>query len=88
MSKWGEGEDFENVDWGLTGCRRRFLGEAGANSLSESLERQPSGLRRLREKSLLRIESGPRRLKPDLFLIRYVWANARCCEVALTLQQP
>jgi hypothetical protein len=33
------------------------------------------------EKSLLRIESGPQRLKPDLFSISYVRAEAR------TLQQ-
>jgi hypothetical protein len=40
------------------------------------------GLQRLRKKSLLRVESGPQRLKPDLFLISYVRAKAR------TLQQP
>jgi hypothetical protein len=38
--------------------------------------------RMLRKKSLLRIESGPQRLKPDLFSISYVRAEAR------TLQQP
>jgi hypothetical protein len=40
------------------------------------------GLKRLRKKSLLRIESCPQRLKPDLFSISYVRAEAR------TLQQP
>jgi hypothetical protein len=42
----------------------------------------PQGLKRLRKKSLLRIESGPQRLKPDLFSISYVRAKAR------TLQKP
>ena len=40
------------------------------------------GLKRLRKKPLLRIESGPQRLKPDLFSISYVRAKAR------TLQKP
>ena len=76
------------MDCGLTGCGKRFLGEVGANSLSEGFEKQPSGLKRLREESLLRIESGPQRLKPDLFPMRYLRANAGCGEVARTLQQP
>ena len=46
-------------------------------------ELAPSGAKnRLRKKSLLRIESGPQRLKPDLFSISYVRAKAR------TLQKP
>jgi hypothetical protein len=40
------------------------------------------GLNRLRKKSLLRLDRGPQRLKPDLFSNRYVRANAR------TLQRP
>src|SRR5277367_5731464 len=39
-------------------------------------------LKRMRKKSLLRIESCPQRLKPDLFSISYVRAEAR------TLQKP
>ena len=38
------------MDCGLTGCGKRFLGEVGANSLSEGFEKQPSGLKRLRER--------------------------------------
>jgi hypothetical protein len=33
-------------------------------------------------------ESSPQRLEPDLFSIVYVRANARCGEVARTLQRP
>jgi len=35
------------------------------------------GMERLRKKLLLRIESDPQRLKPDLFSISYVRAKAR-----------
>jgi hypothetical protein len=40
------------------------------------------GYSRLQKNSLLRADSGPQRLKPDLFSINYVRAKAR------TLQQP
>jgi hypothetical protein len=47
-----------------------------------TLDFEGDGLYRLRKKSLLRVDSGPQRLKPDLFSIRYVRAKAR------TLQLP
>jgi hypothetical protein len=46
------------------------------------------GLNGQGEKVPLGQQTSPQRLKPDLFSIVYVRANARCGEVARTLQRP
>jgi hypothetical protein len=48
-----------------------------AEKVCTGQENNTQGLKRLRKKSLLRIESGPQGLKPDLFSISYVRAKAR-----------
>jgi hypothetical protein len=66
------------LEWQPQGLKPKFR----YRSVPAGLKTRFPGLKRLRKKSLLRIESGPQRLKPDLFSISYVRAKAR------TLQQP
>ena len=70
----------------MTVCElTRIMGELDGEPPAEINEQHiyaRNCLQRLRKKSRLRIESGPQRLKPDLFSIGYVRAKAR------TLQQP